>query len=113
EAKAAEVEYRPARSAASLRLHAGKPQAPHGADGPDRPGSRRLHGHGYAGFGAVQQAEAAAHLLQAELRAGDEPADRSDPRRARHEPRVVHRSAAKSARSGGHLKAEAARSQPT
>ena len=45
-----------------------------------------------------RQAEAALHLLQAELRAGDEPADRSDPRRARHEPRLVHRPAAEPVR---------------
>jgi glutamate synthase (NADPH/NADH) large chain len=53
-----------------------------------------LDGQRHAGVGAVQQAEAAAHLLQAELRAGDEPADRLDPRGAGHEPRLVHRAAA-------------------
>ena len=63
-----------------------------------RPGSRRLHGHGHADLGAVVEVEAALHLLQAELRAGDEPADRSDPRRAGDEPRLVHRTAAESVR---------------
>ncbi len=41
-----------------------------------------LDGHRHADLGAVGQAEAALHLLQAELRAGHQPADRSDPRGA-------------------------------
>ena len=49
------------------------------------------------------QLEAAVHLLQAEFRAGDEPADRSDPRGNRHEPRVDHRPAAEPVRSRRHL----------
>src|SRR5206468_4976709 len=65
--------------------------------------------HRHADLGAVVQVEAAAHLLQAELRAGDEPADRLDSRGARHEPRVVHRAAAEYPRSGRHLAPEAAR----
>ena len=71
-----------ARSPAGLRLHAGGPAHPDGADGHDRPGSRRLDGQRHADLGAVRQAEAALHLFQAELRAGDQPADRSDPRGA-------------------------------
>jgi hypothetical protein len=47
----------------------------------------------------VGQAEAAAHLFQAELRPGHQPADRPDPRRAGHEPGVVHRPAPQPARS--------------
>ena len=66
-------------------------------------GSGRLDGHRHADLGAVGQVEAALHLLQAELRAGDEPADRSDPRRARHEPRLVHRAAAEPVRPRRHL----------
>ncbi len=42
----------------------------------------------------------------------DEPADRSDPRGTRHEPRLVHRAAAESARSRRHGQAQAARSAP-
>ena len=83
-------------------------QATDDADGRERPGSYRLDGHRHADLGAVVKVQAAAHLLQAELRAGDEPADRLDPRRARHEPRVVHRPAPEHSRSGRHLEAEAA-----
>ncbi len=104
-----EVERGAARSAAGVRLHAGKPQVPDDADGAERPGGHRLHGHRHADLGAVVEVEAAAHLFQAELRAGHEPADRLDPRGARHEPRVVHRTAAEPARPRRHLQAEAAR----
>jgi glutamate synthase (NADPH/NADH) large chain len=46
------------------------------------------------------KAEAALHLFQAELRAGHQPADRSDPRRAGDEPGLVHRPAPEHARHG-------------
>ena len=42
-----------ARSAAGLRLHAGKRQATDDADGRERPGSHRLDGHRHADLGAV------------------------------------------------------------
>ena len=42
-----------ARSAAGLRLHAGRPEAHPAADGDDRPGSRGLDGHRHADLGAV------------------------------------------------------------
>ena len=58
------------------------------------------------------KSEAAVHLLQAELRTGDQPADRPDPRGARHEPRVVHRTAAEPVRSRRHGAAEAPRGAP-
>ena len=74
-----------------------EPEVPDGADGAHGPRSRRLDGQRHAGLGAVQQAQAAAHLLQAEFRPGDEPADRLDPRGARHEPGVVHRAEAEPA----------------
>ena len=90
----------------------GRPEAPDAADGRHRPGGGRLDGHRHADLGALGQVEAALHLFQAELRAGDEPADRSDPRGARHEPRVVHRAAAEHPRSRGHLAPQAARSAP-
>ena len=98
-----EVERRAARSAAGVRLHAGKRQAADDADGRERPGGGRLDGHRHADLGAVVEVEAAAHLLQAELRAGDEPADRLDPRGARDEPRVVHRPAPEHPRPRRHL----------
>ncbi len=105
-ARHAEIESEPARSAAGLRLHAGEPQVPDDADGRAGRGSHRLDGQRHADLGAVVQVEAAAHLLQAELRAGDEPADRLDPRGTRHEPRVVHRPAAQHPRPGGHLEGQ-------
>ena len=45
-----------ARSAAGLRLHAGRPQADPAADGDHRPGGRGLDGHRHADLGAVGQA---------------------------------------------------------
>ena len=69
----------------------------------DRRGSHRLDGQRHADLGAVRQAEAAVHLFQAELRAGHEPADRSDPRRARDEPRLDHRAAAEPVRPRRHV----------
>ena len=88
-----------ARSPAGVRLHPGGSGDTAVADGDDRPGSGRLDGHGHADIGAVVEVEAALHLFQAELRPGDEPADRSDPRRAGDEPRLLHWTAAQSVRS--------------
>ena len=65
-------------------------------------GGGRLHGQRHADLGAVRQAEAAVHLFQAELRAGDQPADRPDPRGAGHEPGLDHRAAAEPVRPRGH-----------
>ena len=42
-----------ARSPAGLRLHAGRSQAPDGADGGHRPGGGRLDGHRHADLGAL------------------------------------------------------------
>ena len=42
-----------ARSPAGLRLHAGGPEAPDGADGDHRPGGGRLDGHRHADLGAL------------------------------------------------------------
>ena len=99
----------PARSPAGVRLHSGEHQVPDAADGRVRPGGGRLDGHRHADLGAVQPAEAAAHLFQAELRASDQSADRSDPRGAGHVARDLHRAAAEPARSRRHLQTEAAR----
>ncbi len=98
-----------ARSPAGLRLHAGGPEAPDGADGDHRPGSHRLDGHRHAGRRALAQAEAPLQLFQAELRAGDESRDRPDPRRGRDEPRLVHRAAAEPLRPEGRVGEEAPR----
>ena len=61
------------------------------ADGAQRPGGRRLDGHRHAARGAVRQAAAAVQLLQAAVRAGDESADRPDPRGARDVAQGDHR----------------------
>ena len=101
-----------ARSPAGLRLQPGRPEVPDDADGHHRRGSGRLHGHRHADLGAVEQVEAAVHLFQAELRAGHQPADRPDPRRAGDEPRLHHRTAAEHLRPRRHLEGEAPGSAP-
>ena len=106
------LESRAARSPAGLRLHPGRPAHPDDADGDAGRGSGRLDGQRHADLGAVRQAEAPVHLLQAELRAGDEPADRSDPRRAGDEPRLDHRAAAEPVRPRRRLAHQAPRSAP-
>ena len=90
----------------------GRHQDPDVADGDDRPGGDRLDGHRHADLGDVGQDEAALHLFQAELRAGHQPADRSDPRGTGDEPRLVHRSAPEHSRPCGHVACQAAGSAP-
>ncbi len=82
-----------------------------GADGGRGRGSGRLDGHRYAAGRALQQAQAALQLFQAEFRPGDQSADRSDPRGTGDEPGVDDRAAAQSAgpRRG---RAQAAGSDP-
>ena len=99
-----------ARSPAGLRLQPRGPEAPDGADGDHRPGSRRLDGHRHARRRALAEAQAALQLLQAELRAGHEPGDRPDPRRGGDEPRLLHRAAAEPFRPEGAVEAQASRS---
>ena len=101
-----------ARPAAGVRLHPGRHQHPDDADGVHRRRSQRLDGQRHADLGAVGQAEAAVHLLQAELRAGHQSADRSDPRRTGDEPGLDHRTAAEPVRSAGHGRHQASRSAP-
>ena len=91
---------------------AGRHQHPDDADGGHRRRSRGLDGQRHADLGAVGPAEAALHLLQAEFCAGHQPADRSDPRGARDEPRLDHRAAAEPVRPAGHGLDQAARSAP-
>ena len=87
-----------ARPPAGVRLHAGRPQGHPRADGALGRGGDRLDGQRRRAAGAVPAAEGALQLLQAAVRAGDESADRSDPRRARDVARHVHRTAAEPAR---------------
>ena len=55
-----------------------------GADGAQRRGAGRLDGHRHVAGRALGPAAAALRLLQAAVRAGDEPAARRHPRGARH-----------------------------
>ena len=81
-AGAVERSDHPARSPAGLRLHpGGHPVLPR-ADEQGAGRSDRLDGHRHADRRALEEAQAALQLLQAELRPGHQPADRSDPRGA-------------------------------
>ena len=88
----------PARPPAGLRLHAGRHQVPDEPDGAGRRGRHRLDGQRLAAGRAVGQEQAALQLLQAAVRAGDEPADRPDPRGDRDVAGVLHRPEAEPAR---------------
>ncbi len=70
----------PAHPPAGLRLQPRGSAHPARADGDQRPGGGRLDGQRHAAGGALQQTAAAVQLLQAALRAGDQPADRPDSR---------------------------------
>ena len=106
------IEPRVARSPAGLRLHPGGFAGTDGANGGAGRGGGRLDGQRYADLGAVGQVEAPVHLFQAEFRAGDEPADRSDPRGTRHESRFDHRPAAEPVRPRRPVAYQAAGSTP-
>ena len=82
---------------AGLWLHPGRHAILPGADGGSGRRSDRLHGHRHADRGALEQAQAALQLFQAELRPGHQSADRSDPRGAGDEPGVDDRAAPQSA----------------
>ena len=99
-------------SAAGVRLQPGRHQHPDDADGLDRRRGQRLDGQRHADLGAVRQAEAAVHLLQAEFRAGHQSADRSDPRGTGDEPGLDHRAAAEPVRPAGRGRQQAPRSAP-
>ena len=103
------VRGEPARSPAGLRLHAGRHQVPDEPDGAGRRGRHRLDGQRLAARGAVGQEQAALQLLQAAVRAGHEPADRSDPRIDRDVAGLVHRPQARPARHQRRQPADAAR----
>ncbi len=106
----ADLEPGAARSPADVRLHPGRPENPDDADGDDRRRGGRLDGQRHADLGAVRKSQAALHLFQAELRAGDQPADRSDPRGTGDEPCLHHRSAPEPVRPRRHLEDQAPRS---
>jgi hypothetical protein len=74
-------------------------------DGRRRRGGHRLDGQRLAAGRAVGQEQAAVQLLQAAVRAGDEPADRPDPRGHRDVAEQLHRPQAEPA---GHQRGEPA-----
>ncbi len=75
-----------ALQAARVRLLAGGPADDHRADGGQGRGTGREHGQRLRAGGSIRSSAAAVLLLQAAVRAGDEPADRSDPGVGRDEP---------------------------
>ena len=88
-------------AAAGVRLHAGGfPVLPR-ADGARRRRPDRLDGHRHADRRVLEQAQGALQLLQAEFRAGHQPADRPDPRRAGDVADLDDRTAAEPARPRG------------
>ena len=95
----------PARSrdraapAGDVRLHDRGPQGAGRADGQRRRRGDRLDGDRHAAGGAVEPPAAALQLLQAAVRAGDEPAGRRDPRRDHHGGRHVDRARGQPARA--------------
>ena len=99
------VDRDPARPPAGLRLHAGRPEVPDEPDGRERRRGDRLDGQRLAAGGAVEPHQAALQLLQADVRAGHEPADRPDPRSDRDVAEQLHRPEAEPAR---HQRAEPA-----
>ena len=92
---------------ARLRLHAGGPQGPAGADRGEGRGADRLDGQRPLAGRAERQPPAALLLLQAALRAGHEPADRPDPRGDRDERHDRRRLRAQPARRDARARAPA------
>ena len=74
----------PAPPPAGLRLHPGGPQVHPRPDGQQRRGGDRLDGDRHPAGRPLRPPAAALQLLQAALRAGDQPAARRDPRGAGH-----------------------------
>ena len=103
---------RPARPPAGLRLHPGRHQVPDVADGAGRRGGHRLDGQRQPAGRALEQGQAALQLLQAAVRAGDQPADRPDPRGDRDVAGVLHRPEAEPAGHQPGQPADAAGSEP-
>ncbi len=100
---AAAVPARPAAqlgraAAAHVRLHRGRPAPDHRPDGAQRGGVARVDGNRHAGRGALRPAAHALRLLQAAVRAGDEPAARRQLRGARHVAQLRRRTRGQPAR---------------
>ena len=92
-----------AAAPAAVRLHARGSAAPARADGDQRRGADRLDGHRHGAGGAVGSAAAALRLLQAAVRAGDQPAARRDPRGAGDVDGVDDRAGGQPARSAARV----------
>ena len=88
---------RPADPAAGVRLYRGRPSAIDGSHGQERRRGGRVHGHGYAAGGSLQQVAASLQLLQAALRPGDQPSHRFHPGRDGDVGRELYRQRAESA----------------
>ena len=86
-------------AAAGLRVHGRRHQDHSGADGAERRGAGGFDGRGHAAGLSVGPSAAAVQLLQAAVCAGDQPADRSDPRRPADVADQLHRHGAE--HSGG------------
>jgi hypothetical protein len=98
-----------ARPPAGVRLHAGGPQGHPRADGVQRRGADRVDGQRRRAAGALGAAEDHLQLFQAAVRAGDQPADRPDPRGAGDVAGHLHRAAPEPARHRRDEPADAAR----
>src|SRR5215510_9995233 len=71
-----------AQAAAGIRLYDRGPETDPRADGGERAGTGRFDGDRHPAGGALGSLPAAVQLLQAAVRSGHEPTDRSDSRRA-------------------------------
>ena len=86
-------------AAADVRLHARRPAARDRADGAQRGRVARVDGHRHAGAGDLRPAPHALRVLQAAVRAGDEPAARRELRGARHVAQLDDRARGQPART--------------
>src|SRR5215469_15101174 len=71
-----------AQAATGIRVYHRGPETDPGADGGQRAGTGRVDGDRHPAGGALGSLPAAVQLLQAAVRSGYQPADRSDSRRA-------------------------------
>lgn len=96
----------PGGSSAPVRLHAGGCGTHPPPDDDEGRGTPRLHGERRAAGRSLRKGAAPVQLLQAIVRAGDQPAHRPHPGGTRHEPDHVHRQP--SQHSGGNAGARPA-----
>ena len=78
-------------AAARLRLHRRRPEDDSAARGPEGGRADRLDGHRHAAGVPFRQAATAVQLFQADVRAGHQSRDRSDPRRPGDVAQHLHR----------------------